>query len=297
MSDVTTTEMGVIEHVDLGLSRVISYYKDKQNYLDLLELILTEIQKVEVALHGLGNIKDLESVTGIWLDYLGDLLGEPRDGKEDEVYRVYLYLRVAINTNDGTTPSVRSVIEIYTDSDYIRTSVGILSYGQIIFNGTSNDAGGLAILMNSILPVTTTCTIMQATVLDNECPLIPKCSMLPAWEEQVATSEAFYVDDGVETSQLEVITSTEAGASSLYVSQSGENTFYDPDTEGNNLLEWEESEGVLMGTTLLPWEITEDCYFLANGTESLTELQNYYGDALEDILLGLKSIYRALPDA
>lgn len=274
------TELDYIDHVELGQSRVVEYFKTKENYLKLLEIFLQNIQDVEDAFHELAQIKDLDTVTGIWLDYLGKIIGEDRSGREDEVYRAALNLRIAINTSDGTAPVVREILKTYTESDSVRLAEGILSWGQVIFNGTENDGCDLIELLSEILPVTTAVTTMQDT--NDTC-------FFPAWEVSQASVTAFNVFDGTDVLELDLVLSEGTEPSQLYVSTSGETTAYDPDTTDNYILEWEEpvvfevydgsdifdlelqvdestletmtvngtGEGIV-GETLLPWEITED---------------------------------------
>ena len=119
-----------IDHVTVGQERAVTYFKTKENFLKLLEIYLNQLQDLEEKLTELANIKDVDTVTGIWLDYLGKILGEDRDNATDEAYRSNLKLRIAINTSDGTAPVLREIVKTYTDSDKVRIAQGIYSYGH-----------------------------------------------------------------------------------------------------------------------------------------------------------------------
>ena len=265
-----------INHVERGKDRTTSYFKNKEDYLKLLTIFLEELQEVSNALTDLSKIKDLDTVTGIWLDYIGKIVGEPRAGRGDILYRKALKLRVAINTSDGTAPVVYEIIKTYTESDKIRVAEGILSYGQLIFNGTVNDDLSLWRLVQDIQPATVHTLVLQDT--DNKC-------FFPAYEWTLTSLDVFNVVlNETVTETLELVLSEFSEPVTFYVSDTGELGTYDPDTVGRQYLEWEEPELFFLdtgepfevnvegtvsqlsvegagsrpsGEVLLPWEINE----------------------------------------
>lgn len=261
--------------VERGLDRTTSYFSAKENFLRFLAIYLEELQEVSNALADLSNIKDLSSVTGVWLDYIGKIVGEIRSGRSDSNYRKALQLRVAINTSDGTAPVIYEILKTYTESDKIRIAEGILSYGQIILNGTVNVDLSLTELLQEIQPVTTKTLILQDT--NNSC-------FFPAYEWKLTNVELFKVVIGGIPDTLELVLNSTLPPEPFYVSTSEEQGTYDPDTLGAQFWGWEEDEPFYLNTgelfevvingvaspfsvatgagssddILFPWEINED---------------------------------------
>lgn len=305
-----------IDHISIGKERAISYFQSKENYLNLLEIFLREIQEVEDAFIELAQMKDLNTVTGVWLDYLGSILGEERDGLGDDVYRANLKLRVAINTSDGTTPVLQEILRTYTESDFIRFAQGVLSYGQVIFNGTSNATRNLYELVQDIIPVTTRVILLQNT--DENC-------FFPAWETEIANLDAFFLEDGVGGKSLFELTLTETAAPSpFFVTLDGELSGVDQDTGGDHFFEWEDnpttqllftdyvglelnvgeplelltSGSNIENTRLFPWEINENSFYEEGYPQWLIDALEVYGDieTIEELFVDLSEIPPNLPD-
>ena len=62
---------------------------------------------------------DLDDVKGRLLDRVGKILAEPRDGNDDELYRILLRLRIMLNTTKGTVNDVIKVIKFFYDSEVV----------------------------------------------------------------------------------------------------------------------------------------------------------------------------------
>jgi hypothetical protein len=59
----------------------------------------------------LSNQYDLDVIKGAFLDRMGNLLGEDRNGNVDKIYRMFLKLRTMLNTADGTVNDIIKVIK------------------------------------------------------------------------------------------------------------------------------------------------------------------------------------------
>jgi hypothetical protein len=62
---------------------------------------------------------DLENVKARFLDRIGKLLNEYRNGGTDEYYRILLKLRRLLNTNDGSIPSIIKAIKFFYSSETV----------------------------------------------------------------------------------------------------------------------------------------------------------------------------------
>ena len=298
----------VIDQITLGKERATSYFQNKENFLSLLEIFLNRRQDIENAFHELTHIKDLKTVTGVWLDYIGSIVGQDRNGAEDEAYRAQIQLRIAINNSDGTFDSVRSIVKAYTSSDNVRIGEGIYSYGQLLFDGTGNATKNLFDTVEDIVPVGTKLLVAQNT--DNEC-------VLPAWEVSTVNVDLFYINTDSGEDTLQLVLSSYSDPSALYVATEGGEVSLDEDTDNACLLAWELSDqfllsnreifeisldgvtaeplyvsgvaGEIEGNSLLPWEISEDSNIVEGNWYDY--LLPYYED--ED---GIESIFNSLED-
>ena len=61
----------------------------------------------------------LSHIEGEQLDRIGKILGEPRDGNEDKIYRIYLMLRILLNTTNGSVNDVIKVIKYFYTSEVV----------------------------------------------------------------------------------------------------------------------------------------------------------------------------------
>jgi hypothetical protein len=62
---------------------------------------------------------DLDNVKGYFLDRIGKLLSEYRNGNTDEYYRILLKLRRILNTNNGSIPSIIKAIKFIYSSEVV----------------------------------------------------------------------------------------------------------------------------------------------------------------------------------
>jgi hypothetical protein len=62
---------------------------------------------------------DLDNVSGYFLDRIGKLLSENRNGNTDAFYRILLKLRSLLNTNNGSIPSIIKAIKFIYSSEVV----------------------------------------------------------------------------------------------------------------------------------------------------------------------------------
>jgi hypothetical protein len=62
---------------------------------------------------------DLDNVRGTLLDRIGKILADPRNGNDDDMYRLFLKLRTMLNTTDGSVNDVIKVIKFLYSSEVV----------------------------------------------------------------------------------------------------------------------------------------------------------------------------------
>lgn len=95
-------------------ARVLSQYKSKPKLMALLAGLGGLVQQVEDALWDVVEQLDVDTAQGVWLDYLGSFVGEPRAGALDTPYRTFIKARVIANGSQGRIEDIISVIVMVT---------------------------------------------------------------------------------------------------------------------------------------------------------------------------------------
>lgn len=104
---------GRIDHVADALRRLPAQFSDKPVIAGLLAAFVQPAQTLEAVLYQLATQRDLISgATGLRLDTIGRIVGQPRAGRADDVYRVFLRARIVANRSHGTTPHVLRVLRL-----------------------------------------------------------------------------------------------------------------------------------------------------------------------------------------
>lgn len=101
-----------------GLDRLLEQYKGKENIETLLTMYLDSVQEFEDAVFAVKLAFMLEDAVGEQLDFLGAIVGEGRNGKEDELYRVWIGVRIRLNRSFGTPTDVIECLRLATDAPF-----------------------------------------------------------------------------------------------------------------------------------------------------------------------------------
>ncbi len=222
--------MGIVNvnHLERGLSRIIEHI-NKENFQKFVGVYLDECDDIESAFVTLSHQRDLDAATGVWLDYIGAMLGIAREGRVDDVYREALRLQISITNSNGTPDNMINLMKEYTDGTYAKYSEGYgNAWGIINTNGETNIDYTAWTLLQEIKPAGTRFFLQHST----------DKSFFPAWEIVVGSSEEiagyldgtetlcffewedsnnFQVFDGNEVSDLELVTDSEGTIVTLIV--------------------------------------------------------------------------------
>lgn len=100
----------ITTHVDDALERFITQYKGKPRLSALLSAWVKQVQSAEDVCYQLATLLLLDSAVGDQLDKLGLLVGEERQGRGDELFRVYVKARIRANRSLGTANDILAVM-------------------------------------------------------------------------------------------------------------------------------------------------------------------------------------------
>ena len=96
------------DHVARGVARLIERYR-KPRTSALLESWLAEVQEAEDALWQLLVDRSLATAEGDQLDVLGKIVGQPREGRSDDVYRLWISARNMVLRSSGRTEEMLKI--------------------------------------------------------------------------------------------------------------------------------------------------------------------------------------------
>lgn len=257
-----------INHTEVGISRPTSKLKNSPAFIKLLTVFLDKMDELESAFLELANQKDLESVTGIWLDYIGKIVGEDRKGRDDETYRKYLKLRVSINKSDGTPDIITEIMQSQVNADMARIFEGRYAWGQVLLTKPSSISYLDLDILNQIRPVGTHIHLLYD---------IDGRAFTPAWEITISALELFEVYDSVTTEPLELILNELGTIGNLYVDVGGTKIQYLPGVSENTTLGWED------GVELEVFDGTDVFDLEMQVTETISKTIIVEGTGLEEV--------------
>lgn len=238
------------DHILIAEDRPSSTLRDKEQFKKLMDIFLEKSQEIEDQFIELASQKDLERVTGVWLDYIGNIVGLDRDGRDDDTYREALRLKISINTSDGTPDLISEIMLNLTKPDRVRIAEGVDLHGQFLVRSPTEEVNAATYqTLQDVSPVTSHLQLLVD---------LKGAAFAPAWETSLANLSVFEVDDGAQVSDLDLLPSIGSDLIQLHVNTSGTATGYLEGTLGYNTFEWEDSQGTTLNFNSWFWEVDLD---------------------------------------
>ncbi len=127
----------ISDHVARALSLLIEQFEDKELLNGLVRAVVLSHQDVENNGNDLYLYRWIDSAYGATLDILGEIVGQPREGRNDSDYREAIKTRVTINTSSGVPETVIQALRFFTQATRVlyQEPVGVPAYVQIFSNG------------------------------------------------------------------------------------------------------------------------------------------------------------------
>lgn len=116
MTDIVHNE----EHVGEAIARLLERYKDKPNLQAFLTSFLTGLQEIEDAALNWNDYRWIDSAEGVQLEEIGYTVGQSRRGYDDDLYRVMILVRIAINNSQGDPVALKAIYKLITGADICR---------------------------------------------------------------------------------------------------------------------------------------------------------------------------------
>lgn len=80
--------------------------------MGILAAILDQIQLIEDDAAAIAAARDVDTATGVQLDQVGALVGQPRWGRNDDDYRILIRARILANSSKGTPETLISIASL-----------------------------------------------------------------------------------------------------------------------------------------------------------------------------------------
>ncbi len=97
-----------------ALARLLYQYRDSTRLQGLITALYgTQAQELEDAIWQLLTRLDINTSEGEQLDRIGEIVGQPRYGMADDLYRIWLKARIGRNTSEGDIERVISIWKLF----------------------------------------------------------------------------------------------------------------------------------------------------------------------------------------
>ena len=106
-------------HVDQAKARLATEFR--QTLIEaMLESFVLQIQDLETVNCELIEERDCQTAVGVQLDKVGDIVGELRNGRDDDDYRQGIKAQICINNSKGTHNDILVCFQLLTQCDEIQ---------------------------------------------------------------------------------------------------------------------------------------------------------------------------------
>jgi hypothetical protein len=130
--EVSTGISKIDNHVELALSSLIEQYKDSTNLKALLSTFVSRDQGFEDVAWDVLTDRGISTAVGQQLDDIGIVVNQPREGVDDEVYRVRLRARIKTNISAGTVEDLITILSLITETTIQVLDDGLASASILI---------------------------------------------------------------------------------------------------------------------------------------------------------------------
>ncbi len=102
-----------------ALARLVEQFKTKSGVNSLVSAIVQPLQGVDDGLYQLLTERWIDDAAGENLDTLGAIVGQAREGRDDDTYRVWIRARSVANRSNGHADDTLQILDLITPTaDY-----------------------------------------------------------------------------------------------------------------------------------------------------------------------------------
>jgi hypothetical protein len=105
------------DHVIAALALILEQDKTRERFKKLVSIAVTPLQDVEDVLWEIHEGRNIDSAEGVQLDQLGAIVGEFRQGRSDDVYRLWIRARGYANRAAGRPDDFLFILRLLLEPD------------------------------------------------------------------------------------------------------------------------------------------------------------------------------------
>lgn len=136
-----------------AVARLTDIFRDKPVIRALTETAVGRFVSEEAVELELYTQQWIENAEGDLLDALGEIVGEPRYGRSDGLYRLWIRARVRINRSDGKIADSYFLVRLIAGQDVtVHYTPEVLAAYSISVDGTDVDALEIYKLLDAVRP-------------------------------------------------------------------------------------------------------------------------------------------------
>lgn len=100
------------DHASEGVGLMLEQFRSSEAFKAFIAIAMYQIQDLEGAAWQLLTERNVEYATGAQMDGLGQVVGETRNGRTDDEYRVALRTRIAVNRSSGRAEELLNILDL-----------------------------------------------------------------------------------------------------------------------------------------------------------------------------------------
>lgn len=189
-------------HATEALANLVSQFQGKTYLAGVLIAFVNQIQELENVCFELLSQRWLDNAEGAQLDGFGSIVGEAREGRTDDDYRLAIRARILLNLSSGTPEDIIALTRALTDGAMVSLTEYFPAYFTVeipdplastelaekieYFIDQASPAGVGSGLIYIVSPVGEEFTFAEAD--------IPTSSTTQGWADDAQTSGGYWAD-------------------------------------------------------------------------------------------------------
>ncbi len=163
-------------HTEMANSRLVQQDKESYNTVNFLNAIIDPVQEIEDSFQDISYKRSLETAQGVNLDNFGLIVGEARDFRKDEDFRIGILTRIIVNMGGGTVEEIITAITLLYRPKQIEVTNLYPACFSIFIEEDVQNLLGIKRIINSIRPVAIGDFVITANVSDYGLFEFSECS-------------------------------------------------------------------------------------------------------------------------
>lgn len=150
-----------IDYVATGSELLLSQFYGKPRIEGLLQSYLNRLVEIQDDTNYLLQFRGIDSATGYQLDLIGKIVGQNREGRNDDSYRIIIKVKILVNNSNGTPKEVLQILKSVTNATVVRMFEHFPANIHLFTNGKEN-LDIIYSVMRSVVPACISDVVIMA---------------------------------------------------------------------------------------------------------------------------------------